>query len=485
MSAMMILVLWMCTALNGISYPEREPPSRPAERVGSISARYREAAERIINAAMTDNDAYSKLEELCVGIGHRLSGSPQLDRAVAWALRSMRQDGHENVHAEDVMVPRWVRGEESASMREPRVEPLAMLGLGGSVGTPPEGVTGAVVVVEDEAQLRAVGEAARGKVVLFNNVMPPYDPVNGAGYSKAVRFRTHGARLASQYGAVACLIRSVTATSLRSPHTGALKYGDAPVNIPAAAVSTEDAELIARLARRGQQVTVTLKMEARTLPDVRSANVVGELRGSTLPDEIIVIGGHLDSWDVGQGAHDDGGGCVAAMEAITILRSLNMIPRRTIRVVLWTNEENGLRGAKAYAAEHAEELDKHVAAIESDGGTFHPLGYSVECRDELRQARAADQMREIVNLLAPLGAMTITTGWSGADIGRMKSAGVVLMGQRVDGAEYFDYHHSRADTIDKVDPVELSENVAALATVAYILADMPLRVGERGTTSTH
>ena len=305
----------------------------------SIAERYRESAQRIIEAALAGNEAYDKLEALCDGIGHRLSGSPQLEQAVRWAARTLEADGQENVHLEPVMVPHWVRGDESLVMVQPRATPIAMLGLGGSVGTPPKGITAEVVVVRDEDELEALGDAARGRIVLFNNPMPPYDPERGAGYGRTVRFRGKGARIASEKGAVACLVRSVTAHSLRSPHTGAMGYGDAEVKIPAAAISTEEADLIARLRARDVRVVVTLKMEAKTLDLAPSANVIGELRGRAQPEEIVVIGGHLDSWDVGQGAHDDATGCVMAMEAINLLRRLNMIPRRTIRVVLWTNEE--------------------------------------------------------------------------------------------------------------------------------------------------
>jgi Zn-dependent M28 family amino/carboxypeptidase len=333
--------------------------------------------------------------------------------------------------------------------------------------------------VADEDELDALGPGAKGKIVLFNNPMPKYDPTGGAGYGSAVRFRSYGARLASEKGAIGCLIRSVTARSLRSPHTGAMGYGDAKVKIPAAAVSVEDAEMIARLQRRGVAVVVNLKMEAKTLADAPSANVIGELRGSTRPDEIVVIGGHIDSWDVGQGAHDDGGGCVIAMEAVNVLRKLNMIPKRTIRVVLWTNEENGLSGGKAYASEHAAEMDKHIAAIEADSGIFEPKGYSVVCADKQREEIAAGQMRDILSLFSgSIGRMTVPTGWAGADISPMKESGVILMGHRVEGSKYFNYHHTHADTIDKVDPQELSQNVAVLAAVAYILADMPERFGE-------
>lgn len=443
----------------------------------ALADRYHEAADRIITAALKGNDGYKKLEYLCDDIGHRLSGSPQLEKAIAWAIDTMKADGQENVHGEKVMVPHWVRGRESATMMEPHVVPLTMLGLGGSVATPPEGITAPVVVVDDETQLDRLGEAATGKIVLFNNAMPEYNPETGSGYGTAVRFRHKGAILAAERGAVACLVRSVTARSLRTPHTGGMSYDEAKTKVPAAALTTEDADMIARLHQRGVPVTLNLKMEAKTLPDAESFNVIGELRGSSLPEEIVLIGGHIDSWDVGQGAHDDGGGSVTVMEAIHVLRKLNMIPRRTIRVVLWTNEENGLRGAKAYAADHAEELANHVAAIETDSGVFQPQGFSLECTDKEREAIAAEQMRDIAKLLAPLQATKIALGGSGADLTPLKPAGVVLLGHEVEGSTYFDYHHTPADTFDKIDPTLLSRDVAAMAVVAYVLADMPERLG--------
>lgn len=444
---------------------------------GSLAARYKADARRIIDAALAGNDAYNKLETLCIEIGHRLSGSPQLERAVEWAVAAMKKDGQQNVRAERVMVPHWVRGSESATMISPRRQRLEMLGLGRSIGTPPQGITAPVVVVKDKEHLARIGKAAAGKIVLFNFPMPPYDPDHGAGYGQTVFYRTNGASLAAAQGAVAALVRSVTAKSLHTAHTGAMRYDPEIPKIPTAAVSIEDAETMARMTKRGIEVVVNLKMEAKTLPDAPSANVIGELRGRTHPEEIVVIGGHLDSWDVGHGAHDDGGGCVIAMEAINVLRKLNMIPRRTIRVVLFTNEENGLAGGKAYAADHARELKNHVAAIESDSGIFQPRGYSLECENDAYEKVALDQLRDIVRLLSPLGPMDAKLGGSGADIGPMKPEGVVLLGHRVEGSTYFDYHHTAADTIDKIDPVLLSKNVAVLATVAYILADMPDRIG--------
>lgn len=466
------------------TYPETEPPPR-ADRRTPIADRYRDAAKRIINATLAGNDAWEKMEELCLTVGPRLSGSRQLEKAVDWAARTMQRNGQENVRRETVMVPHWVRGRESLTMLDPHERPMGMLGLGGSVGTPPSGITGEVVVVEDEEQFNRLDRAdVEGRVVLFNKAMPPYDPVQGSGYGKTVYYRTHGARIAVEKGAVACLIRSVTASSLYTPHTGAMNYGDAEVQIPAAAITVEDADMIARLTRRGEKVRVRLEMEARTLPDAPSANVIGELRGSSHANEVVVIGGHLDSWDVGHGAHDDGGGCVIAMEAINVLRKLNLRPRRTIRVVLWVNEENGLRGGKAYADEHAHELPDHVAALESDSGIFQPLGFSVDCKDTSRERLAQAQMADIVSLLDDLGSMHVETGWSGADVSPMKDAGVMLLGHRVDGSIYFNYHHSHADTLDKIDPQLLSRNVAAMAVVAYVLADMPTRLGDAPGTGT-
>jgi len=469
-----MLTLALITPVDPAAYPETDKSSP-----GAIADRYREPSQRIITAALAGNDAYRKLEELCIRIGHRLSGSPQLEKAIDWAVDAMKKDGQENVRREKVMVPHWVRGRESVTLIEPRNEPLVMLGLGGSVGTLPEGITAPVVVVSGKDELDKIGDQAKGKIVLFNNIMPPYDPEKGSGYGTAVQYRGKGASLAAEQGAVACLIRSVTARSLRSPHTGAMRYGENDTKIPAAAVSTEDADTIARLKSHGIPVVVNIKMEAQTLPDAPSGNVIGELRGSTNPDEVVVIGGHIDSWDVGQGAHDDGGGAVMSMEAINVLRKLNLIPRRTIRVVLFTNEENGLGGAKAYAADHAVELPKHVAAIETDSGVFRPTGYSVECENKERESLADEQLRDLVTLLSSIGPMKTNTGHSGADISAMKPAGVLLMGHNVEGATYFDYHHTHADTIDKIDPEALSQNVAALATMAYILADMPTRLGDR------
>lgn len=482
-------------ALNGCAESKQQVNAQPHEKPATkskpaqspsyteISKQYAVAAKTIIDATMAKNDAWRKMEELCDGIGHRLSGSNDLGRALVWAVETMNMDGQENVHIESVMVPHWARGIESATMVDPREVKLSMLGLGLSVGTPKDGITAPVVVITNEDDLEKVKDHIAGKIVLFNNPMPPYDMDAGSHYGTAVRFRGKGPSLVAKHGAVACLIRSVTARSLRTPHTGMTRYEEGVKKIPAAAISVEDAEMIARLTNAGKVVRVTLKMNAHQHEDVVSGNVIGELRGTTWPEQVVVIGGHIDSWDVGQGAHDDGGGCIAAMEAINVLRKLGMKPKRTIRVVLWTNEENGLAGAKQYVHDHEKELSSHVAAIETDSGTFAPQGFGVECEDTAKQAVAAKQLADILRTLEPLGMKKAEEGFSGADVGPMKSAGVPLLGLMVEGSKYFDYHHTQADTLDKIDPKDLSQCVAAMAATAYILADMPMRLGDEAPTT--
>lgn len=446
---------------------------------GGLGERYGDAARRIIEETLRDNDAYRKLEHLCDDIGHRLSGSENLDKAIAWAVDTLKRDGHENVRTQPVMVPKWVRGDESLELIEPTAKSLPMLGLGGSVATPPEGIVGEVVVMRDLDELNGQPEGSlKGKIVLFNCPMPIDDERSGSGYGTAVRYRVYGARWASGHGAAAVLVRSVTARSFQSPHTGAMTYVDSERRIPAAAVTIEHAEYLARLHARGIPIRARLKMSAQTQGQAPSANVIAELTGRELPDEVVVIGGHLDSWDVGQGAHDDGGGCVAAMEAINVLRRLNLRPRRTIRCVLFTNEENGLAGGNAYAKEHSGEMPRHVAAIESDSGVFRPLGFGLELSDAARAERGLAMFSELAPLLKSIGVDDLGPGHGGADIGPMRAFGVPLIGMRADMTRYFDIHHTHADTFDKVSREDLNKHVAAMAVVAYVLADMPGRLGD-------
>lgn len=439
----------------------------------TLTDQYRETAGKLIGAALTDEDGWRKLQYLCDRIGHRLSGSTSLEEAIQWAAGAMRREGLDNVQTPAVKVPHWVRGHESAEMIAPTRVPLAMLGLGGSVGTPAEGITADVVAVNSFDELEKLGKTAvTGKIVLYNPVWE--------GYGRTVVYRGAGASRAAKLGAVAVLVRSMTGHSLRTPHTGALNYAEDAPKIPAAAVSVEDAGRLERLARSGVPVRVTLKMEAQTLPDADSANVVAELRGREKPEEIVVLGGHYDSWDVGQGAHDDGASCMAAWEAVTIMKKLGLKPRRTVRVVFWTNEENGLAGGRAYREWIGDAVKNHVAAIEMDGGAERPVGFGVSlpgAPDE-RSDRGLAAAREIGALLEGIGASTIRKGGGGADIGPISRAGVPSLGHLTTGEHYMDWHHTPADTLDKVDPVEFRKNIAALAVMAYVLADMPGRLGD-------
>jgi Zn-dependent M28 family amino/carboxypeptidase len=419
------------------------------------------------------NGAHDKLAFLTDRIGHRIAGSKQLEQAVSWAEKTMTAEGHEAVRAEKAMVGYWERGAFSLEIVTPASQKLSGTALGLSPGTSKNGVTAEVVVVDSFAALEALGPAKiKGKIVLFNHVMPPFSTEAGSGYGEASNYRVNGPAAAAKLGALAALTRSATARSLRSPHTGMTKFEDGQPRIPAAAVTTEDADLLARLAAQGP-VSLKLVLGATDHGKVASANVVGELRGREKPGEIVLLGAHLDSWDVGQGAQDDGAGCVIMMEALSILRRDGLRPRRTIRVVLFTNEEHGLDGARAYAKDHADELSSHVAAIESDGGSFEPVGLTYEGkREDPVYARLAD----LVMLLAPLGATTVRTGHSGSDLAPLGPAGVPRISHTTNGATYFDIHHTEADTLDKVDPKLLQDNAAMMAVVAYVLAEMPDRL---------
>ena len=423
---------------------------------------YRAPAGRIIGGALVSNRAWERLAHLTDHIGNRLSGSKNLERAIEWAVAEMKRDGLDNVRAEKVMVPHWVRGAESLELTAPRPMKLAMLGLGNSVGTPVDGITAEAVVVRNFAELDALGERVRGKIVVYN---APF-----TNYGETVQYRGSGPSSAARYGAVATLVRSITPVSLQSPHTGALNYNEQQPKIPAAAISIEAAEMLQRMYDRGDHPTVRLKMEAKFLPDAESANVVGELRGSEKPDEVVLIGGHFDSWDVGQGAHDDGGGAIMAWEAVRLLKELGLRPRRTIRVVLYTNEENGLRGGTGYHDAHRAEIAKHIFAIESDSGTFRPQGLGLAAAAP-PQARA--NLQEIAKLLSGIGADSVAANGGGADIGPLMRDGVLGASLDVDGTHYFDIHHTESDTLDKINPRDLQHCVATMAVFAYTIADLP------------
>lgn len=429
-----------------------------AQAPDAIPAKYREVANRIIAAAQADSmGAWNRIAELSDRFGHRLSGSAALEQAIDWTAATMTRDGLSNVRKEQVMVPHWVRGEESLELVAPRKQRLPMLGLGGSIGTPAQGITAEVMVVASFDELKARASEAKGKIVLYDAEWRDY------GYNGA--FRRIGAIEAAKAGAVASLARSAGPYSMRTPHTGSMSYDSTVTRIPHASVTAEDAMMMRRMINRGEKVQVTLRMSAKMLPDAQSHNVMGELRGSAKPDEIVVMGGHIDSWDVGQGAMDDAGGVVVAWEAIRLLKRLGLTPRRTIRVVGWTNEENGMRGGNAYRDLHRNEV--HQLAIESDGGVFAPLGFGFTGTPEARKAVEA-----IGSLLAPIGAAKIGPSGGGADIGPIMATGVPGMGLEVDGTRYFWFHHTDADTPDKLDPKEVQRCVAAMAVMAFIAADL-------------
>jgi Zn-dependent M28 family amino/carboxypeptidase len=454
-----------------------------------ISPAYQDAARRLIEAALKDEAGMARLQYLCDQIGNRLSGSASLDKAIKWSAEEMKKAGLQNVQLLPVKVPHWVRGAESLAIAGPVSRSLPMLGLGGSIATPPNGITAEVLVVTSFEELAALGaDKVRGKIVVYNQ---PFQ-----GYGETVRYRSSGASQAARLGAVAALVRSITGRTLRTPHTGAMRYEENVPKIPVAAITPEDAQMMARLSRAGVPVKVTLKMEARTEAPADSANVIGEIPGREKPEEVVVLGGHIDSWDVGQGAQDDGSGVMAALAAVALMKELNLQPRRTVRVAFWTNEENGTAGGNGYRDWLGDKVKNHVAAIEMDGGAEKPVGFGVgssagrrravapgaapttPARPPVKDLSAAAMARlgEIAKLLAPIDAGKISLGGGGADIAPIMALGVPGLGLQTTSEHYNDWHHTEADTFDKVNPEHFRQNVAALAVMAYVLADMPERL---------
>jgi Zn-dependent M28 family amino/carboxypeptidase len=432
-----------------------------------LSSETRTAAEELRRAALSGSRASDWVQSLTDRAGARLAGSEGDRAAVAWALETLRAQGFANVRAEKVTVPVWKRGVETGELTAPHRHTLALTALGGSVPTPPGGIEAEVLEVDSLEMLEAKGAAASGKIVFFNKKMARSR--DGSGYGKAVPVRSEGAIRAAKQGAVAVVIRSIGTDNNRLPHTGAMRENPTPDKIPAAALSNPDADLLARLVREGGPVRLRLTLGCRTLPDAESANVLGEVPGGALPEEIVLLGAHLDSWDLGLGALDDGAGCGIVLEAARLIGRLPRRPRRTIRVVFFANEENGLAGGKAYAATHAGELGRHAAAIEADSGTGRPFGFQWNAGTS-----AGPWLAEVGTLLEPFGANEMKAGGhGGADISRLVTAGVPLFGLFQDATTYFDIHHSANDTLDKIDPESLDRAVAATAVLAYCLADSP------------
>ncbi|MGO4515613.1 M20/M25/M40 family metallo-hydrolase [Terriglobus sp. 2YAB30_2] len=475
-------------------------------QTGPIAEKYKADADKIIAAAMKDTEGYETLAYLTDHIGKRLSGSDSLLKALNWGAETMKKAGFQNVSIQEAKVPHWVRGQEEASIIAPFSKPLHMLGLGMSVGTPAEGITAPVIFIPDLAALaNTPDDQIKGKIVVFN---PGWH-----GYGVGSIHRTTGPSRAAAKGAVAVLVRSATGLAMQTPHTGTLTYLPDMPKVPAAAITVEDALLLERLAKEGP-VQVHLKMEAHMEADQKAGNVVGEIPGSEHPEQVVVLGGHIDSWDVGQGAMDDGGGIISCFEAVNLIHKLGLKPKRTIRVVFWVNEENGGAGGRAYRDALGVKIKNHVAAIESDGGVERPLGigYTVmgggpasgsaarrqagasanpaaamaamaamgggaqrpldESKLTPEEKKSWDTIKQIASLLQPIGADSVSPGGGGSDIGPIVAAGVPSLSPRTVGEHYFDWHHTEADTLDKVDPEDFRKNIALLGVLSYVLADM-------------
>jgi carboxypeptidase Q len=466
MHRIVFALLAMAGLFSGAAALPTLSPAYAREQIGVPGwlTPYRDDAARLIEAATADQFAWDRLAELTDTYGARLTGSDNLTRAIAWATASMKADGFEKVRTEKVMGPRWVRGKESLEIVEPPHHTIPLLGLGGSMSTAPEGLEAEVMVVSSMEQLQQRSAEAKGRIVLFD---VPY-----TNYGETVAFRSGGARMAAQHGAVGMLLRSVGPIGLRTTHTGGMQYGDEAPKIPAAAISVEDAQRIHRLVDRGRTVRVRLRMEAHFEPDVETANVIGELTGRERPEEVVLVGCHFDSWDAATGASDDAVGCIVTWEGLRLMKKLGIRPRRTVRLVLFTNEENGLRGGNAYRDKYARDAEQHVLAIESDSGVFTPAHLAFSGSESARRV-----ISEIGTLLAGIDMQHVGPGGGGADIGPIAQLGKVpMMAYAGDSTKYFTIHHTPADTVERILPAEVSKAAASLAVMTYVVAEMPERL---------
>ena len=461
----------------GAGREERTSPSpTPSPTPALYSPQTLADLKKLQQAALTSDYAYRQVAHLADNIGPRLSGSAQAQKAVDYVADELKAIGLE-VRLEKVLVPHWVRGEESAALTEfPGQAPgttqkIVLTALGGSVATPPDGLTAEIVVVRDFDELRSLGkDKIKGKIVLFNHAFDQQMAAQGRGgeaYGEAVVYRGDGPGAAAKLGAVAALIRSVGGAAYRLPHTGMTDYAEDAPKIPAAAVTDEDADLIAALVPQGP-VRLHLVLTPQQLPDAVSYNVIGDLKGTEHPEQVVIVSGHLDSWDLGTGAIDDGAGVAVAMQTANLIRQLGLHPRRTIRVIAWMNEENGLRGGKTYAQEHADKIANQFAAIETDLGADHPIGIYFAGKPELK-----DWLKPVSKVLDASGAGLVEfRGEIGADIDPLRKLGVPNFSPIQDSRFYFNYHHTAADTLDKIDPHHLAENAAINAVLAYALANL-------------
>lgn len=424
----------------------------------------------IYDQALTNGKAYDWLNHLSNQIGGRLSGSVQAQQAVDYTKAQLDSLGLDRVWLQPVMVPKWVRGTPEFAYIETKpglTTNVPICALGGSVATPDKGLKTNIVEVQGIEDLEKLGkDQIAGKIVFYNRPMEPKLISTFASYSGCVDQRYSGASEAGKYGAVGVIVRSVTLSLDDFPHTGSMSYGDTPVEdrIPAAAISTKGAELLSTTLKLNPNIKLYFKQSCKQLDDVESYNVIGEIKGSTHPNEIMVVGGHLDSWDLGDGSHDDGAGCVQSMDVLRLLKESGYKPKRTLRVVLFMNEENGLRGGNKYAEVALSKNEKHVFALESDSGGFTPRGFSFDCSEENLK-----QVRSWANLFKPYLIHVFVKGYSGADIGPLKNEDLVLAGLRPDSQRYFDHHHAENDTFEHVNKRELELGAATMASLVYLI----------------
>jgi len=449
------------------------PPQMTAAQQENFPPQLLNDLEAIKAAALSDDYAYHQVAHLTENIGGRPSGSPQAEAAVQYVASELQRLGLE-VGLEEVKVPHWVRGAETAELTEysgqapATTQKIVLTALSSSTATPAEGIKADVVVVNTFDELKSLGhDKVAGRIVLFNERFDKQKAAAGmafVAYGEAVRYRAAGPKAAAELGAVAALVRSVGSADFRLPHTG---YS-APAGIPTGAVTAEDADLISHLAAQGK-VRMHLTLTPQKMPDVISHNVIADLKGSDNAEQVVVLSGHLDSWDLGTGAIDDAAGVAVAMEAAEVLGKLHLHPKRTIRIIAWMDEETGGSGSQTYTKDHSGEFSRHVAAIESDAGAGHPLGFDIRMTNP-----AADLLRPVLTVLQTFGANAVESRPypPGADIAAMSETGVPALGILQDGRTYFHYHHSAADTLDKIVPEELRENAAAMAVMGYALASM-------------
>ena len=418
--------------------------------------------------ALSKTQGYYWLEELCKKAPKRLSGSEGAAKAVDLVYQQLKEINYGTVYKQDVMVPHWVRGEkESAFMISGKENvPLSVCALGRSCGTSPQGLKANVIEVKDFDELTKLGDKVKGKIVFYNHEMEPDFYNTFQAYGRAVRYRWAGANRASLQGAVGVIVRSVTLAYDDFPHTGAMADYDTVPPIPACAISTVGAKKLSDALKKNKDLHIIYKSSCKTLPDAPSHNVIAEIKGSEFPEEIIVVGGHLDAWDTGDGAHDDGAGVVQGMQVINLFKALNIKPKRTIRCVAFMNEENGGKGGAEYAKQSKDKGEKNIAAIESDGGGDTPQGFSFEGDSAL-----ATKLFAYKNLFAPYGMHDWRIGHSGSDIEHMKDHGTMLVGLIPDSQRYFDYHHAASDTFDKVNKRELELGSASMAALVYLFSE--------------